>query len=474
MISRVTVVGVVLLLTVTGTVTGFGAATAAPATPETAGPEITADAVPTGQTGTVAYRIEVGGLGETDQFSLTVGENAAVTEHRGFERRAGGSGTRFVASDGRTRGTVVVEVAAGSSADGGMPVGTDRWSLARVPYVAAQWSVTGSDETRYARPLGDAFGALGDTRTATYGDRYALVGAQTTTTVEARGQRLDIVRPSGTTLGPGSAAVAASLRAASDDLAVGDRDDTLTLFALPAPARAGGESFPARDEAWVNANSAVDSANNVWVHEYVHTRQSFELSGDMTWFREASAEYYAARLTHEQGRISERAMTAHLDGDGVESPLTDPDAWTTERVPYTKGARVLALLDRNIRRTTDDESTLQDVFRKMNAHEGRVTYAEFKRMVETTAGHSMDGWLDRYVAGEHAIASAYEPRPMPSGVLGLVGAIQQGDASIVTTLVVSVVSSAAISLPLLAVLNRLRRRVLGRGDLPDGEPRAGA
>jgi hypothetical protein len=469
MIRRVTVVGAVLVLTATTALTGLGAATAAPAAPVSAGPTITADALPPGETGTVVYRIEVADLDRTSQFSLIVGDAATVTEHRGFERRSAGSGTRFVPSDERTHGTVVVEVPTGSSANGGLPIGTERWSLAKVPYAAAQWTASGGGETHHVRPLGDAFGALEDTETATYGDRYALVGSQTTTTVEARGQRVDIVRPSGTAFGAGSAAVAATLTAASDDFTVGDRDDALTLFALPEPARAGGESFPARDEAWINADSAVNSPNNVWIHEYVHTRQAFRLSEDMTWFREASAEYYAARLTHEQGRISERAMTAHLDGDGVAAPLTDPDAWASERVPYTKGARVLALLDRNIRQTTDGERTLQDVFRKMNGHGGPVTYAEFKRMVETTAGHSMDGWLDRYVAGEHAIASAYEPRPIRSGVLGLVGAIQQGDTSIITTLVVSVVSGAAISLPLLAVLNRLRRRF----ERPDRRPEPG-
>jgi hypothetical protein len=457
MIRRVLVVVLVVALSVAAVTAGLGGVAAAGSTVSAEDPDISARAISVADSGAVAYRIDVRGLERTDDFSLVVGANAKVTRVSGLERRSGGDGTRLVASDGRTSASVVVAVD-GRSTAGPRYFGADDWALTRVPYVMARWSLVGSDESRHVRPLGDAYGALSDGESATFGDRYALVGSQTADQYRIGDQRVALVRPTGTQVAAGTERVVASLRAANDQLRVGDRDGSVTLFALPDPARRGGESFPARDESWVRADSPVNSANNVWIHEYVHTRQDFRLDTDMAWFREASAEYYAARLTHEQGRISEREMVAHLDGEGVEAPLTDPDAWASDRTPYTKGARVLALLDRHIRQSTDGERTLQDVFRKMNAHDGPVTYADFKDIVAVTAGHSMDGWLDRYVAGEHAIASAYEPRPVRSGVFGLLTAIGNGDTSIIATVVVSLVSSAAISLPALAALTRLRRR----------------
>lgn len=47
-------------------------------------------------------------------------------------------------------------------------------------------------------------------------------------------------------------------------------------------------------DALVKSDSQVDEASNVWVHEYVHSRQGFETGSNMSWFVEGSAEYYAA------------------------------------------------------------------------------------------------------------------------------------------------------------------------------------
>jgi len=450
----VLLIGLVACWTVVSAVGTVGAAAPSDGT----GPDFTVDATQRDAAGAVTYRIAVAELSRVDDLSLVVGAGATVTEASGFERVGDGEGTRLVPADGRTAATVTLRVAApGPNPDDGTYVAAEDWALTRVPYVVARWSPRGADGTRSVRPLGDEYGALADAPGETYGDRYAMVGPQTSETVTLRDQQVRIVRPSGTDLDAGRETVAATLRSASANLEVGDRDDSLTVFAPSEPARRGGESFPTRDEAWVRADSRVNSPNNVWVHEYVHTRQDFRLSEDMQWFREASAEYYAARLTHEQGRISARAMHAHLDGEPVGATLTRPSSWGDGRAPYTKGARVLALLDRNIRQSTDGERSLQDVFRRMNEHDGQVTYAEFKTMVAAVGGHSMDGWLDRYVAGGHAIASAYHQPPARSGVLGVLDAVLAGDTTVITTLIAATVLGAFVSLPLFAVARWLRR-----------------
>jgi hypothetical protein len=466
MVPRAVAVGLIAVVVCSTAVASVGTAGATQRPTDEPAPGIVVEAIPQDDSGAITYRISVDELGQVDRFALAVGGDATVTATDGFERTD--DGARLVPAAGRTSGSVVIRVdAPGRSGDGTYVTG-DGWALTRVPYAVARWSPRGADGMRSVRPLGDEFGALDD-GSGTYRDRYAMVGERTVETHDLQDQQVRIVRPAGTELTAGSETVAATLRAASARLQVGDRDETLTLFAPTAPARAGGESFPARDEAWVRADSRVNSPNNVWVHEYVHTRQSFRLSEDMQWFREASAEYYAARFTHEQGRISAREMHAHLDGEGVDATLTRPDTWTDGRAPYSKGARVLAMLDRNIQQSTDGERSLQDVFERMNEHDGPVTYAEFKTMVTAVAGHSMDGWLDRYVATGSTIASAYHPEPARSGVLGVVDAVLAGDTSVLSTLAVSTLLGALLSVPLYAAGRRLRpeqfRILLRRGSV---------
>jgi hypothetical protein len=69
---------------------------------------------------------------------------------------------------------------------------------------------------------------------------------------------------------------------------------------------------------------------------------------------------------------------------------------------------VLAALDRRIREATNGSRTLQDLVRRMNAHEGDVTDADFREMAAATAGTPQDDWFDANVGG-----SALPPRPDP-------------------------------------------------------------
>ncbi|MFB6179296.1 MAG: hypothetical protein ABEI77_06185 [Halorientalis sp.] len=399
------------------------------------------------------YTVDISGTDELANLQVFVGSTARVVVADGFEQESVGSETKLDWS-GTGRGRLVVETTSQASDDprSGEYFTGDGWQLASVPFVELRWRATGQSTTHTTRPLGDEAGLLDDGQSGVYGDRYALVGETSQRTIRANGQRIRLVTPKGTGVGAGRHDVLQAIAAASRQLDVGDRDKHVLLFGLPDPVRRGGETFPTRDEGWVSADEPVDSANDVWLHEYVHTRQSFRLGKSMQWFREASAEYYAARLTFEQHRISRQEMKAHLDGKASSATLTDPSTWENERVPYRKGARVLALLDRNIRRSTDGRRSLEDVFRRMNSHNGRVTYPEFQRMVAQVAGHSMDGWLDRYVAGPHPVASFYAPRSASAGLFGITGkVVQRGGVGLVFVVVASVFSVLA-SVPLYVFL----------------------
>jgi hypothetical protein len=451
MMRKVLAVGLALLL-----ILNFGSAAGLVAGSETSQqqngePSVAVSAERDGSA--MVYDIEIADLTGVDRLSLVVGRNAEVTRIEGGE---------VVESDGRTRVEwsgdeqfrVVIRAGTGTVDSGGTEYFEgDGWMLARVPYAEVRWWDAGSDQVHRQRPLGDRVDHLADDATGVYGDRYALVGDRTTVTHQAHGQQFRIVSPTDTALAADVDEVRATLDAASQQLQVGDRDQEVLLFALPEPARRGGESVPARDEAWLRADSPVDDPNNVWVHEYVHTRQSFRLERDMRWFREASAEYYAARLTYEQGRISRTEMLDHFADPEQGERLTAPDEWSNRRVPYTKGARVLAVLDRNIRQTSNGQHSLADVFRRMNQHEGAVSYTEFKAIVAEVAGHPMDAWLDRYVAGDAAIASVSGP-PVEAGIGVSLDRVIGGAGQGVVFMGVSTALSFVAAFPLYLVLRR--------------------
>ncbi|MFB6073884.1 MAG: hypothetical protein ABEJ89_02600, partial [Haloarculaceae archaeon] len=205
------------------------------------------------------------------------------------------------------------------------------------------------------------------------------------------------------------------------------------------------------DEFWVNASEPLASARSVWFHEYVHTRQSFALAPGMAWFREASAEYYAALLSESRERAAAGALSPARFGPPSNATLTDHATWAGGRTPRRRGARVLAALDRRIRRATDGHQSLEDVFRRLNHHDGRVTYEAFVQAVNGVAGTPMDGWLDRHVAGSAPVGdSAREVRA--GGTVGGAGEVLQ------VFLPVSFALSLLASFPLYGLLRRLDAR----------------
>ncbi|MFB6083830.1 MAG: hypothetical protein ABEJ94_06260 [Halorientalis sp.] len=432
------------------------------------GPAVATSVERVGEGGTLRYELTLTGLAEYDRVGIVVGRAATVVASEGLTATEREGRTWLRAADGRETATVRIRttVSAARPGRGGEFFPADTWLLGRVPLVELRWTNgAGIDRRRLLDDVGSGSGRV------TAGDRYVLVGDQRTRTVATAGGEIRIAWPAGTALGPDADALAAALSDAAGRLDVGDRGDAVLLFALGDPARRGGESFPGFDEAWVDADSPLDDPNSVWLHEYVHTRQEFVLAPGMRWFREASAEYYAARLAYEQGRIDRVAMSGHLDGEPVTATLTEPRSWDDPYVPYTKGARVLALLDRKIRLSTDGERSLEDVFRRLNAHEGPVTYDDFTDAVAAVAGHRMDGWLDRYVAGDEPVASFYPGVPERSGLFAGSWSFIADAGPGGVFLVLSVLLSAVGSVPLYRYLDRLDDGD-GDGDADDRDGRS--
>ncbi|MFB6255524.1 MAG: hypothetical protein ABEH58_02160, partial [Haloplanus sp.] len=188
-------------------------------------------------------------------------------------------------------------------------------------------------------------------------------------------------------------AVLDALGAANRLYNVPRREARAVVFIGPDPLRTGG--LAPGDSLWVHADRPPDS--QVYVHEYVHTRQEFETTRRMHWIVEAQAAYYDELLLLYRGTTTYRRFHAQVSTARGATRRLAPANRTAYIIAadYTKGARVLAALDAKIRAASERNASLADVFRRLNRHEGRVSYADFEDAVAAASGQRFDEWLDR-------------------------------------------------------------------------------
>ncbi|WP_340099579.1 peptidase [Salinibaculum salinum] len=219
------------------------------------------------------------------------------------------------------------------------------------------------------------------------------LGPYEMTNESAHGQQFRLIVPEAAALTEEPRDIFDSVAAASDALRVGDRDETVTMFAAPTSVSWGVRGLQRGDDAFYTvANRSVDAPDNTWVHEYVHTRQNFETTNATQWVIEASAEYYGAQLTLQQGRIDFDAFAASI-GVGADRRFDDvtlaaPDTWH-DAANYNKGGLVAGDIDRRIRLATDSETSLQRVFQRLNEYDSRITQQRFVQSVERAGGASV-------------------------------------------------------------------------------------
>ncbi|MFC7096994.1 CARDB domain-containing protein [Halobaculum marinum] len=259
-------------------------------------------------------------------------------------------------------------------------VDTGPWALVTVPSPGVAWRYRGD--------------AVGLSRTATtagpgaVGSRIAFLGEHTVHERTAHGQTFRLVVPAAADgMAAEPAAVLESLSAASDTLRVGDRDESVFLVAAPADVSWAVRGIQTGDaDAWVRADEPLDTPESPWLHEYVHTRQSFATTAETRWLTEGSADYYAALLALRQGHVDFDEFADHL-ARGARAPfagavLAEPSTWTAG-AQYRKGALVAGDLDRRIRLASDDGATLSTVFTRLNAESEPVSGERFATLVAT-------------------------------------------------------------------------------------------
>ncbi|WP_336023996.1 hypothetical protein [Halobellus salinisoli] len=332
-------------------------------------------------------------------LEVTLPPESTVVAASGFDRQEG----RTYEWDGSTeRPTIDYRMAANRTVEQTGPIGgpgrltfvdVGEWALITRPGSSHSWSWTGGGDVGLDRSAVTDEGAIGST--------IGFLGPHEEYTHTAHGQTFRLIVPEAADLEESPEELFAAFSDASDRLRVGDRDETVFVVAAPTP---DGLQWGVRGlhtggaDVWVRDFERLDEANNVWLHEYVHTRQGYVAADDARWFTEASAVYYAALLSLEAERIDYetfRSRIAHGEGEYDGSVMTRPDTWR-QNANYYVGALVAGELDRRVRLASDGDASLQDVYRRMNARDGEVDAADVRASLRAAGGDDVARLGERY------------------------------------------------------------------------------
>ncbi len=331
-------------------------------------------------------------------LQVTLPEEASVDAINGFVQRD----DRTYEWDGDTDGpSITYRLGANRSVDGSGPIDASGrylfvdvgdWALVTQPRASHQWGWRG-ERVGFTTEMTTDQGVTSDV--------IAYLGEYDKETYNAHDQEFQLIIPEAASLAEEPSELFASLGDASDSLRVGERDEVVFMVAAPTERVDWGvrglQTGPA--DLWVRDFETLDEAANVWLHEYVHTRQGYTAATDFRWFTEATATYYAALLTYEQDRIEFSDLARDLSvGERQrfgQSVLTNPQSWASA-ADYRLGALVAGAIDKDIREETDGEQSLAEVFRQVNAHEGIVTASDFEESVMRASSEEVSAAASTY------------------------------------------------------------------------------
>lgn len=270
------------------------------------------------------------------------------------------------------------------------------WAIFRFPPIHTSWEYVGDSieiEKRYfvrQDGIASSDGSL------------VYLGPHDERIRRAGGERLRLAIPHDASLEAPPEEVLSSLEHAARTLDTGSENDDVVAVAAPSAINWKSAGLQSGDDGyWVVDSNPVDDVHNTWVHEYIHTLQEWDHHSSTRWLVEGTTEFYAALLTYQQGRIPFSVFYRHVaTGKDHRSVLVDPERWTASNAHYTKGRRVTAALDAQVRTRTDGAASFEDVFRRLNAVEGDLTHDRLREIVTDIGGPDLGNWLDRYVKSQ--------------------------------------------------------------------------
>ncbi|RLM48172.1 hypothetical protein DVK00_06650 [Haloarcula sp. Atlit-47R] len=329
---------------------------------------------------------------------LSVRTPAEATVHRTDGLQSNGDRWRLSGAARTARLTYTVPVGL-STAFGQRTADTHNWTLLARQEVSLRarwrWHVG-------PRPTWNESLALAPGRSGVAGRTAAYIGPHGTETKTVDGDRITLIVPAASELRPDRDAILDSISHAKRASTAGRDHDHIRVFVAPNELASGGYA-PSNGEpdVIVNAGEPVRSPVNVWVHEYRHTRQTFEATPEMVWLEEGSADYHTAALTYAAGDIGQDRFRDRVTTERYETAdLTRPDSWDGPGPQYHKGTRVVAAIDARLRQTTDGRRTFEAVLGRLMQQDDRVTLALFAETVSAVAGTDLDAFVRRAVTGD--------------------------------------------------------------------------
>ncbi len=266
-------------------------------------------------------------------------------------------------------------------------VDAGEWALVRTPVTDVSYSSVGGelrvDRDRDVDGEGVASQAM------------AFLGPHEEHRHEAAGQRFRLIVPAAADPVASPEEVFSAFEHAALGLQVGARNPEVVAIAAPTgEVEWAARGLQAGDrDMWVAADEPAGTADDVWTHEYVHARQSYDAEASARWFTEATATYYAALFAVERGVADfsefQRTLARGERRPEATSILADPETWRGHP-DYTKGSLAAGEIDRQLRVATDGEASLATVFRELNAASGSITSRTFLDAVEAAAAEGGD------------------------------------------------------------------------------------
>lgn len=324
-----------------------------------------------------------------DQIYVEDDEDVVSVETDGFTYD--GSADEWVAEDGVDRPTINVTFDSDVQAYDEYAVYYPRYDRPQVSARDAQGDWVSTEATHHVE------NGLDTVSEALYFGEYDR------TTTEAGDAVIEVVAVDEQRVGPDLDAIASALASVDEAASGGETDENVTMFALRGPVDdhgATGRGYALEDRAYTRPDLELYGAGSTWIHEHVHLTEGVYTDTSMDWFSEGYAEYGSYYFTLEAGYAGFDDFRQEL-GSGVSEPsdLSDPSTWDGDEydVPsgqtqndYYQGAMVLGAIDRDVRQATGGEETLQDVVRKMHAHDRGVNRSDFLGMINETVTGSTD------------------------------------------------------------------------------------
>ena len=165
----------------------------------------------------------------------------------------------------------------------------------------------------------------------------------------------------------------------------------LTIVSAGDPMWRGGLSAPMSLYMHAERPLISENATSTLLHEVLHISLGLSAEPGYDWIVEGLAEYYSLAVLRRSGSISdERHAQARQDLEEWSGEAQTLCAPTSTGAITAKAVGVFFALDRELRKATEGEASLDDVTRRLWSAGSKVTLATLTQAAEEVAGQNLD------------------------------------------------------------------------------------